>query len=124
MGWMNANRDEIKKKCPSEVHTDIFKTAGELWKSVPDKSKWEEKAEEVRKQYEIEYQKWSEEGGAEALKAQQQAQLQAQRYEYEEMTGQKRKKIRLEGQPKRALSSYMIWLNENRDEIRKNNPNL
>ena len=35
-----------------------------------------------------------------------------------------RKQIKLPGQPKRAMSSYFLWMNANRDEIKKDNPTL
>ena len=34
----------------------------------------------------------------------------------------KQKKIKLEGQPKRAQSAFFIWMNSNRDQIRKESP--
>ncbi len=34
----------------------------------------------------------------------------------------KQKKTKLAGQPKRNMSSYMIWMNANRDKIKKDNP--
>ena len=36
----------------------------------------------------------------------------------------KPKKIKLEGQPKRAQTAYFIWMNANREEIKKENPSL
>jgi len=67
--WMNANRDDIKKENPEFGIGDIAKKAGELWKALSDKSEWEEKAAEDKKRYEIEYKKWFEAGGEEAIKA-------------------------------------------------------
>ena len=34
----------------------------------------------------------------------------------------KQKKIKLEGQPKRAQSAFFIWMNANRDQIKKESP--
>ena len=34
----------------------------------------------------------------------------------------KKKLTKLPGQPKRAMSSYMIWMNANRDRIKNDNP--
>merc|ERR1719270_1834930 len=34
----------------------------------------------------------------------------------------KQKKSKLAGQPKRSMSSYMLWMNANRDKIKKDNP--
>lgn len=36
----------------------------------------------------------------------------------------KTKKIKLPGQPKRAMSAYFIWMNENREKIKEKNPGL
>ena len=36
----------------------------------------------------------------------------------------KGKKVKLPGQPKRALSAYFLWMNENRDKIKAENPGL
>ncbi len=41
-----------------------------------------------------------------------------------EKIGRKPKKIKLEGQPKRAQSAYFIWMNANREEIKKESPSL
>ena len=34
----------------------------------------------------------------------------------------KKKLVKLPGQPKRATSSYMLWMNANRDSIKNDNP--
>merc|ERR1712156_1026984 len=39
-----------------------------------------------------------------------------------EKKSRKVKKTKLPGQPKRPMSSYMLWMNENRDKIKKENP--
>ena len=41
---------------------------------------------------------------------------------YGEKIESKQKKIKLEGQPKRAQSAFFIWMNSNRDQIRKESP--
>ena len=42
--------------------------------------------------------------------------------ESREKRTKKQKKTKLAGQPKRNMSSYMIWMNANRDKIKKDNP--
>ena len=38
MIWLNENRDEIRKNNPNLSNNDMLKTAGELWKQLPDKA--------------------------------------------------------------------------------------
>ncbi|KAH6933661.1 hypothetical protein HPB50_017426 [Hyalomma asiaticum] len=49
--WLAENRDKIKKDNPGFSITDVTKRAGELWKEVTDKSKWEEQAAEAAAKY-------------------------------------------------------------------------
>ena len=67
--WMNENREKIKKDNPGLSMTEMTKKAGEIWRDMKDKSKWSVKAEEDKKRYEKEMEKWKAEGGDEALKA-------------------------------------------------------
>jgi structure-specific recognition protein 1 len=67
--WMNENREKIKKDYPGLSMTDMSKKAGEIWKELGNKSEWNAKAEEDKKRYEKEMEKWKAEGGDEALKA-------------------------------------------------------
>ncbi len=36
----------------------------------------------------------------------------------------KKVKVKLPGQPKRNMSAYFIWMNENREKIKKEHPDL
>ena len=67
--WMNENREKIKKEHSGLSMTELTKKAGEIWRDMKDKSKWNAKAEEDKKRYEKEMQKWKSEGGDEAIKA-------------------------------------------------------
>lgn len=49
--WLAENREKIKKDNPGFSITDVTKRAGELWKEVTDKSKWEEQAAEAAAKY-------------------------------------------------------------------------
>lgn len=49
--WLAENRDKIKKDNPGFSITDVTKRAGELWKEVTDKTKWEEQAAEAAAKY-------------------------------------------------------------------------
>jgi len=69
MIWMNATRESINKDNPGATIGEIAKKAGELWKTLGDKSEWEAKAAEDKKRYETEMEKWKAEGGLEQLKA-------------------------------------------------------
>merc|ERR1712156_1346153 len=66
--WLNENRRRIEKENPKMSFEEIGKKAGELWKAVEDKSKWEEEAEKDKKRYDTEMEKWKAEGGSEALR--------------------------------------------------------
>lgn len=50
--WMADNRERIKK--PGMGVADVAKAAGVEWGKVTDKSKWEKKAADDKKRYEIE----------------------------------------------------------------------
>lgn len=72
MLWLNENREQIKKDFPSLSFTDIAKKAGELWKDVKDRSKWEEMALKAKKAYEkekAEYKNSGDGGGSSEKKA-------------------------------------------------------
>lgn len=50
--FLADKRDQIKKDYPGISITEITKKAGEMWKEVSDKSKWEEAAAAAKKEYE------------------------------------------------------------------------
>lgn len=64
MIWMNENRENIKKDNPNLKITEIAKKAGELWKDLKSKSKWEEKAAKDKERYAAEMKEYNEKGGA------------------------------------------------------------
>uniref|UniRef100_V5IJS3 FACT complex subunit SSRP1 n=1 Tax=Ixodes ricinus TaxID=34613 RepID=V5IJS3_IXORI len=49
--WLAENREQIKRDNPGFGITDITKRAGELWKTVTDRSKWEEAAAKAAAEY-------------------------------------------------------------------------
>ncbi|XP_032236023.2 FACT complex subunit SSRP1 isoform X2 [Nematostella vectensis] len=51
MLWLNDTRQEIKDKNPGISVTEVSKVAGEMWKNLTDKSKWEEKAAIEKQKY-------------------------------------------------------------------------
>ncbi|XP_033119362.1 FACT complex subunit SSRP1-like isoform X2 [Anneissia japonica] len=53
MLWLNAHREEIKTKYPGISITDLSKKAGEMWRNLDDKSKW-------NKMYLVEKEKYDE----------------------------------------------------------------
>ncbi|KAH7980541.1 hypothetical protein HPB49_017114 [Dermacentor silvarum] len=53
MLWLAENRDKIKKDNPSFTIIDVMKRAGELWKEVTNKTKWEEQAAEAAAKYKV-----------------------------------------------------------------------
>jgi len=51
MLWLNETREQIKKDNPGSKVTDIAKRGGELWRAMKDKTEWEQKAVEMKEQY-------------------------------------------------------------------------
>ena len=66
--WFNENRENIKKDNPGLSLTEVAKKAGELWKEVKDKSKWDQKAVQAKKAYEKEMEEYKASGGADKPK--------------------------------------------------------
>lgn len=66
MVWMNENREEIKKDNPGIKITEIAKKAGEIWGTLTDKTKWEEKAGKDKERYTKEMEEYKASGGAAA----------------------------------------------------------
>jgi hypothetical protein len=54
--WMGENRERLKK--PGMGVADVAKAAGVEWRKLTDKSKWEKKAEDDKKRYEVEMGKY------------------------------------------------------------------
>lgn len=61
--WMNENRDQIKKDFPSLSLTEVSKKAGELWKELENKDKWNEMAIKAKSRYENEMKEFKASGG-------------------------------------------------------------
>ena len=64
MLWLNETREEIKKEHPGIKVTEIAKKAGEIWGTLKDKSKWEEKAGKDKERYAKEMEEYKAAGGA------------------------------------------------------------
>ncbi|GFT56354.1 FACT complex subunit SSRP1 [Nephila pilipes] len=62
--FLGDMREKIKKDHPGITITEITKKAGEMWKEVTDKSKWDEKAAELKKEYEKAMQEYKSSGKA------------------------------------------------------------
>lgn len=61
--WLNSSRQEIKKDNPGLKMTDIAKKAGEMWRSMKDKSEWEQKAADAKDAYTKEMESFNANGG-------------------------------------------------------------
>jgi len=61
--WLNENRDQIKKDNPGIAITEVSKKAGELWRALEDKSKWEEMQVKAKEEYEVKMAEWKAAGG-------------------------------------------------------------
>lgn len=51
MLWLNEIREQIKQENPGISVTELSKVAGEKWKKIDDKTKWQEMAKEAKKKY-------------------------------------------------------------------------
>ncbi|XP_015930923.1 FACT complex subunit Ssrp1 [Parasteatoda tepidariorum] len=69
--YLADNREKIKKENPGISITEITKKAGEMWKEVTDKSKWEEQAAEGKKKYEKAMAEYKASGGGSKAKEEQ-----------------------------------------------------
>lgn len=73
MLWLNDSREQIKKDNPGIKVTEIAKKAGEMWKVLKDKTKWEELAAKDKQRYHDEMKDYkppvSEESGAKSAGA-------------------------------------------------------
>ncbi|XP_062512467.1 FACT complex subunit SSRP1-like [Corticium candelabrum] len=60
MLWLNDNRQRIREDNPDAKVTDVAKIGGQLWKEVSDEDKkvYEEKASNLKKQYEADIEAW------------------------------------------------------------------
>ena len=63
MLWLNSARESIKSENPGMKVTDIAKKGGEIWKSMKDKSEWEEKAALAKEQYAKDLESYNANGG-------------------------------------------------------------
>ncbi|GAB6029829.1 hypothetical protein CHUAL_005538 [Chamberlinius hualienensis] len=50
--WLNESREKLKKEYPGLSMTEMTKKAGEKWKELKDKTKWDKLAEVAKKDYE------------------------------------------------------------------------
>ncbi|XP_017107387.2 high mobility group protein D-like [Drosophila bipectinata] len=51
MLWLSSIRESIKKDNPGIKVTEVTRKAGELWRSMTDKSEWEAKAAKAKEDY-------------------------------------------------------------------------
>ncbi|XP_026762063.1 uncharacterized protein LOC113520840 [Galleria mellonella] len=63
MLWLNSAREQIKADNPGLKVTEIAKKGGEIWRSMKDKSEWEEKAAEAKEQYTKDLESYNANGG-------------------------------------------------------------
>lgn len=61
--WLNSTRQQIKKENPGLKMTDIAKKAGEMWRSMKDKSEWEQKAADAKEEYTKDMESYNANGG-------------------------------------------------------------
>lgn len=62
--WLNSERGKIKADHPGLKVTEVAKKAGEIWRSMDDKTTWEEKAAVAKEQYARDLECFNANGGA------------------------------------------------------------
>lgn len=63
MIWLNSARGAIKLENPDYKVTDVAKKGGELWRNMKDKTEWEAKAAQAKRDYEVEVKEFEKNGG-------------------------------------------------------------
>ncbi|XP_032517276.2 high mobility group protein D-like isoform X1 [Danaus plexippus] len=63
MLWLNSAREQIKSENPGLKVTEIAKKGGEIWRSMKDKTVWEEKAAKAKEQYTKDLESYNANGG-------------------------------------------------------------
>lgn len=98
MLWMNDNRDRLQNDLGTKNIGTIGKEAGRQWREIGDevKSEYEERAAELKREYEAELQKFLAAGG---------------------VVSKKSKAKKDPNAPKKPLTTYMRWLQDNRQQI-------
>jgi F0F1-type ATP synthase membrane subunit b/b' len=100
MLWMNENRGRLQSELGTNSIGVIGKEAGRQWREIGDevKSEYDEKAAELKREYEAELQKFLAAGGVATKKSR----------------GKAKKDPNA---PKKPLTTYMRWLQDNRQQI-------
>jgi high mobility group protein B1 len=104
--FCGEHRDKVRKEHPEMSAVDVTSRLGELWKSCKDRKKYEDAAERDKNRYETEMSSYvppvqSDDGGKRTGRGK------------KERTG-----------PKRPLTAYMYFCQENRDVVKTENPNM
>nr|SVE80011.1 EOG090X02Z1 [Daphnia magna] len=66
MLWLNDTREQIKADNPGISVTDLLRKAGEMWKTVDNRTVWEAKAKEAKESYEKAMKEYEASGGGSA----------------------------------------------------------
>lgn len=67
--WLNESRESIKEEFPGISITELTKKAGERWRELKDKTKWEKMNLKEKARYEAEMKEWKASGGADKAKS-------------------------------------------------------
>lgn len=103
MRFVNEKRASIKEDNPGAGIGDVAKIAGKMWKEVTDEEKtgYEEAYKKERKEYEKKMQSYIPPAGCKRSKS---------------------KATRDPDAPKKPMTAYFAWMNENRSRIKEENP--
>lgn len=112
--WLAENREGISKSASSTKGSVVAKLAGEKWAALPDEEKkpYLAKAEQAKADYVKAMDAFKASGGEPGARRREKA---------EAKKGRATKKARkaadeASGKPKKAMSAYFLWLNENREQ--------
>nr|XP_043069058.1 high mobility group protein D-like [Drosophila bipectinata] len=64
MLWLSSIRESIKEDNPGIKVTEVTRKAGELWRSMTDKSEWEAKAAKAKEDYVCAMREYKANGGS------------------------------------------------------------
>jgi len=101
MLWMNENRGRIKSELGTNDIGQVGKEAGRQWGEIDAgvKSEYEGRAAALKREYEVELEKFLAAGGEVAK------------------VGKKSKAKKDPSAPKKPTNAYMLWLKDNRQQI-------
>lgn len=116
MFFANEHRPVVRKEHPDLKITDVGKKLGEMWKALDDdkKKKYIEMANKDKDRYKGSMEKYQPPESS----------SESDSDDSRKKKRKKKKKSKDPNKPKRSMSSFMFFANENRSSVRKEHPDL